>query len=222
MTGLLCTVCGARVYSSIKFTPKSINRAVFSENYITSSLFTVICLGTFGSSLFNFLNYYVWPRITDEVSVPEIHIWSILIIRTDLTWCLHLSRSLFIFQLLGECHGWWTNKFPKAHVTKFYSRLRLIRSVFRASKFAALNLIEIVILWVYYTIPFCISLFRRILCVTFQLFKLVIWPRITDEGSVPEMCIWSILLIKSDLKWCIHFSRSLFILHFCFRVSVAN
>ena len=27
---------------------------------------------------------------------------------------------------------------------------------------------------------------------------------ITDEASVPEMCIWSILVIKSDLKWCIH------------------
>ena len=30
------------------------------------------------------------------------------------------------------------------------------------------------------------------------------------EGSVPEMRIWSILLIKSDLKWCIYLSRSLF------------
>ena len=34
--------------------------------------------------------------------------------------------------------------------------------------------------------------------------------RITDEGSVPEISIWSILLIKSDLKWCIHLSRCLF------------
>ena len=32
---------------------------------------------------------------------------------------------------------------------------------------------------------------------------------VTDESSVPEMRIWSILLIKSDLKWCIHLSRSL-------------
>ena len=32
-----------------------------------------------------------------------------------------------------------------------------------------------------------------------------------NEDSVPEMRIWSILLlIKSDLKWCIHLSRSLF------------
>ena len=33
--------------------------------------------------------------------------------------------------------------------------------------------------------------------------------RITDEGSLLEMRIWSILLIKSDLKGCIHLSRSL-------------
>ena len=26
----------------------------------------------------------------------------------------------------------------------------------------------------------------------------IVWLRITDEGSVPEMRIWSILLIKSD------------------------
>ena len=35
-------------------------------------------LGTFGSSLFNFLNFIIWLRITDEGSVPEMRIWSIL------------------------------------------------------------------------------------------------------------------------------------------------
>ena len=39
----------------------------------------------------------------------------------------------------------------------------------------------------------------------------VVWRRITDDGSLPEMRIWSILLIKSDLKWCIHLGKSLFI-----------
>ena len=33
---------------------------------------------------------------------------------------------------------------------------------------------------------------------------------ITDEGSVPDMRIWTILLNQSDLKWCTHLSRSLF------------
>ena len=34
------------------------------------------------------------------------------------------------------------------------------------------------------------------------------------------MCIWSILLIKSDLNWCIHLSRRLY-LYFNYLVSVA-
>ena len=33
--------------------------------------------------------------------------------------------------------------------------------------------------------------------ITFQLF-IIVWLRITDEGLVPEMRIWSIRLIKSD------------------------
>ena len=78
----------------------------------------------------------------------------------------------------------------------------------RASKFSVIKLFEIVILWVYYTIPFGFSLFWHVWDISFQLLKLL---RTTDEGSVPEMRIWSILLIKSDLKWCIHLSRSLFL-----------
>ena len=35
--------------------------------------------------------------------------------------------------------------------------------------------------------------------------------RFTDEGALPVMRIWSILLIEFDLKWCIHLSRSLFL-----------
>ena len=44
----------------------------------------------------------------------------------------------------------------------------------------------------------------------FNLRNNFVWLRITDEGSLPEMRIWSILLTKSILKWCIHLSRSLF------------
>ena len=74
-----------------------------------------------------------------------------------------------------------------------------------------IKLFEIVILWVYYTIPFGFSLFSHVWDITFQFLKLLLWLRTTDEGSVPEMRIWSILLIKSDLKWCIHISRRLFL-----------
>ena len=39
---------------------------------------------------------------------------------------------------------------------------------------------------VYYTIPFGFSFFWHFLVITFQLFKLPVWLRITDEGSVSE------------------------------------
>ena len=54
---------------------------------------------------------------------------------------------------------------------------------------------------------------------TFQLLNYFVWRRITDEGSASDMRIWSILLIKTDLKWCIHPSRSL-LSYFNYLVSV--
>ena len=166
------------------------------------------------SSLFNVFNYLLWLRITDEGSLPEMRIWSILLIISDLKWCIHPSRSLFIFQLLGGCHCWWTRESPRAHVAKFYGRRRLIRKVLRASKFSALKLIEIVILWVYnfitpsLLVSACFGTFGASLS---NVINYLFWLRITDEGSLPEMRFWSILLIISELKWCIHLSRSLFI-----------
>ena len=40
-----------------------------------------------------------------------------------------LVEVSFIFQLLGKSHCWWTSESPRAHVAKFYNRLRLIRTV---------------------------------------------------------------------------------------------
>ena len=120
-------------------------------------------------------------------------------------------KSLFIFQRLGECHCCWTKESPRAHVAKFYGRLRFVRSVLRDSKFPVLKLTEIVILWVYHTIPFGFSLFLALLSIIFQpLLNYFVWLRITDEGLVPEIRIWSILLIISESKWCIEISRSLY------------
>ena len=98
-------------------------------------------------SLFNVLNYFVWLRIADEGLVPEMRIWSILLIKSDLKWCIHLSRSLFFYisttkKSLGECHCWWTKESPRTHVTKFYGQIRLIMigSVLRASKFSVIKI----------------------------------------------------------------------------------
>ena len=55
--------------------------------------------------------------------------------------------------------------------------------------------------------------------ISYHLFVDTTQVKITDEGSLPEMRIWSILLISSELKWCTHLSRSLF-LYFNYLVSV--
>ena len=81
------------------------------------------------------------------------------------------NTGKFRNSLLGECHCWWTSESPRAHVAKFYGRLRLIRSVLRASKFSVFKILEIVILWVYYTFPFGFSFVLHFLVITFQLFK---------------------------------------------------
>ena len=80
----------------------------------------------------------------------------------------------------------------------------------RASKFSVLQyLFEIVILWVYYTIPFGFSLvFGTFRTSFFNFWKYFLAK---DEGSLSKMRIWSIFLINSDLKWCIHLRRSLFL-----------
>ena len=64
----------------------------------------------------------------------------------------------------------------------------------------------------------CLTEYLKLLIFNFWIH--IVWLRITDEGSLPEMRIWSILLINSDLKWCIHLSKSLY-LYFNYLVCVS-
>ena len=109
-------------------------------------------------------------------------------------------------QPLGECHCWWTRVSPRAHVAKFYVRLQLIRSVLRASKFSVLKFIEnCIFLWIYdMTSLLASASFGTFVTSLLNFLNYFVWLRVTDEGSVSEMSIWSILLMKSDLKWCIY------------------
>ena len=120
--------------------------------YYMASLLAPASFGIFVTSLFNFLNYFVWLRIADEGSVPEICIWSILLMKSDLKWCIHLDLFLYFNHFthaLGECHCWWTRNSLRVHAVKFYGRPQLIRSVSKASTFSVLKFIEIVIFWIY-------------------------------------------------------------------------
>ena len=117
-------------------------------------------------------------------------------IRKDGSQCCWLTWIRQCLGVIFHFNYWWTSESPRAHVAKFYNRLRLIRSVLRVSKFSVLKVTEIVILWVYYTIPFGFSLYWH-----FSGFgNCSVWLRFTDEGLVPKLRIWSILLIKSDLN----------------------
>ena len=106
----------------------------------------------------------------------------------------HISGMHTSLQPLGECHCWWTRVSPRAHVAKFYIRLQLIRSVLRASKVSMLKFIEIVFLKIYYMASLLLQLLLVLLWHLFETFKLLCLAKITDEGSVPELRIWSILL----------------------------
>ena len=84
----------------------------------------------------------------------------------------------FIYALLIQCN--YTQKMlislqvDQRVLESIYSQALWSTSVdllhLRASKFSVLKWIQIVILWVYYTIPFGFSLFRHIWVITFQLF----------------------------------------------------
>ena len=70
--------------------------------------------------------------------------------------------------------------------------------------YPCLKLIEIVNVWVYYTIPICFSLFWHFKALLFNCLNYFVLLKITDEDSVLEIRIWSIMLIISNLKWCIY------------------
>ena len=119
-------------------------------------------------------------------------------------------------QPLGECHCWWTRVSPRAHVAKFYVGLQLIRSVLRTSIFSVLKFIEFVILWFNYITSLLASAsFGTFVTSLFNFLNYFVWLRITDEDSVTEMRIWSILLMKSDLR-----SLFLYFNHFIHLVNV--
>ena len=149
--------------------------------------------GTFVTSLFNFFNYFIWLKITDEGSVPfMVHIVNEIRFKM-----VYTSWFLFIFQplhSLGEYHCLWTRESLRAHAAKFYGLLQLIRIVSRASTFSVLKFIEIVILGVYSPSILASVCFGTFVTTLANLFSYLVWLRIPDDGSVLEMRIWSILL----------------------------
>ena len=163
--------------------------------------FSLSLIWHFRAIIFNVWNYFVWLRM---------RIWSILLIKSDLKWCLHLSRSLLSYfnDLVSVTAG--GPRSPRGHMQPSSTVDFGWFVVFESIKIFRIKIDWKCNLWVYYTIPFSLSLIWHFRAIIFNVWNHFAWLRITDEGSLPEMHIWSILLIKSDLKWCLHLSRSLF------------
>ena len=64
-----------------------------------ASLLASASFCSFVTSLFNFLNYFILLRFTDEGFVPEMRIWSILLMKSDLKWCIHIDLFLYFNHL---------------------------------------------------------------------------------------------------------------------------
>ena len=74
---------------------EEIKRMLLEENEVKKMILSF--KGTFLTTSLLFSSYFYLLRITDESSVPEMRILSILLIKSDLKWCTHLSRSLFSY-----------------------------------------------------------------------------------------------------------------------------
>ena len=55
--------------------------------------FIQLVLALLGFTFQLFFNNFVWLKITDELSVPEMGVWFMLLIKPDLKWCIYLSTQ---------------------------------------------------------------------------------------------------------------------------------
>ena len=83
---------------------------------------------------------------------------------SDIHTSVYDERDDFGFPIVN--FPWLSGDIPRLPSYGIYSF-----SIFRASKFSVLKFVEIVILWVYYNIPFGFGLFRQFWGITFQTFK---------------------------------------------------
>ena len=118
-----------------------------------------------------------------------MRLWSILLIKSDLKWCTHLSRSLFLYFNYFYT-TWWVSLLvdqivPEGTCSQVLRSTYVDSYRFESIKIVRVKLIEIVILWVYYTIPFGFSLFRHFLGITFLLhFLYIVSVHIQCQASI--------------------------------------
>ena len=99
---LIRSILKASKFSVLKFIEIAILWIYYMASLLASSSF-----GAFVTSLFNFLNYFVWLSITDDGSVLEMRIWSIFL--SLFSYCK--TRPLHSI----PCEVFFSKYMPKAH-----------------------------------------------------------------------------------------------------------
>ena len=101
--------------------------------------------------------------------------------------CIWLKHLLIKWVSIYISTTWWVSLLvdkgvPEGTCSQVLRSTLVDFSVLRASKFAVLKLIEIVILWVYYTIPLGFSFFRHFWGIIFQPFQLLSLAKVHWRG----------------------------------------
>ena len=168
--------------------------------------FSLSLIWHFGGSLFNFLNYFVWLRITDEGSVPEMPIWSILLINIILDDDHIQWHPPFI--------GHYTHFWPSLIWTllpnlTFYLNVQGFHRTYATGAACQQRTLTPPDTWSCPTLGLaCVQMSRPISP------ELILSPDFWIS-NIPRYFSF----LKSDLQWCIHLSKSLFS-YFHYLVSV--
>ena len=121
--------------------------------------------------------------------ILQMRIWSLSLIKSDFK-CVYILVKFFMYfnYILGECHCWWTRE-SRGHMKPGSTvDFGWFVAFWEHRHFLCLKLIEIVILWVYFTIPLIFCLFRHC-CASLRIFvnyMYFVYLRITGEDLVPE------------------------------------
>ena len=131
-------------------------------------------------------------KVKSLVSIYMRYLW--------IHWRLYEKVLHMLVSSMTTDQIWVRNLLCKATALHFWIYMvEWIIAFWTASKCLYLKSVKIVILRIFEP-SLLASFFWLHLGTTFQFLIYFVWPRITSEDTILDICIWSILLIQSDLK----------------------
>ena len=128
-----------------------------------------------------FKEYFVWLRMTDDGHIPEMRVWSILLVNPILKWCIHPKGSLFLYFNYFVSVTAGGSEVLEGTCSQVLRSTLVLVALWKHRHFSRLKVIEIVILLVYYTISSGFKIFRYF------------W------GTIYQIC--TILYLPKDNRW---------------------